>query len=55
VNAGKRPEATFVKYTPSAQMGDNSKKQDRVLKIVQRQADPMEVSPVSYLALFAEN
>ncbi|KAK3997550.1 SKIP/SNW domain-containing protein [Cladorrhinum sp. PSN332] len=38
---GKR-EATFVKYTPSSQMGDNSKKQERIMKIVERQRDPME-------------
>lgn len=38
---GKR-DATFVKYTPANQMGDNSKKQDRIMKIVERQRDPME-------------
>ncbi|KAK5116226.1 mRNA splicing protein [Meristemomyces frigidus] len=37
-----RPEPTFVRYTPADQMGDNSKKQDRIMKIVQRQQDPME-------------
>lgn len=37
-----RPEPTFVRYTPANQMGDNSKKQDRIMKIVQRQQDPME-------------
>lgn len=37
-----RPEPTFVRYTPANQMGDSSKKQDRIMKIVQRQADPME-------------
>jgi SNW domain-containing protein 1 len=35
-------EPTFVKYTPANQMGDNTKKQDRILKIVQRQQDPLE-------------
>ncbi|KAL2264289.1 hypothetical protein VTK26DRAFT_7894 [Humicola hyalothermophila] len=42
VNVGGKREATFVKYTPSAQMGDNSKKQERIMKIVERQRDPME-------------
>lgn len=39
---GKR-EAQFVRYTPaSGQMGTNTKKQDRIMKIVERQRDPME-------------
>lgn len=42
VTVGGRREPTFVKYTPSSQMGDNSKKQDRIMKIVERQRDPME-------------
>ncbi|KAL2135411.1 hypothetical protein VTI74DRAFT_8644 [Chaetomium olivicolor] len=42
VNVGGRRDPTFVKYTPSAQMGDNSKKQERIMKIVERQRDPME-------------
>ncbi|GJN75466.1 mRNA splicing protein [Purpureocillium lilacinum] len=42
VNVGNRKEATFVRYTPANQMGDNSKKQDRIMKIVERQRDPME-------------
>ena len=42
VNVGGRRDPTFVRYTPSAQMGDNSKKQDRIMKIVERQRDPME-------------
>ncbi|KAK5682975.1 mRNA splicing protein [Elasticomyces elasticus] len=42
VKGTSRPEPTFVRYTPANQMGDNSKKQDRILKIVQRQIDPME-------------
>lgn len=37
VNVGGKREPTFVKYTPSAQMGDNSKKQERIIKIVERQ------------------
>ncbi|KAK3359745.1 SKIP/SNW domain-containing protein [Lasiosphaeria hispida] len=42
VNIGGRRDPTFVRYTPSAQMGDNSKKQDRIMKIVERPRDPME-------------
>nr|POE72965.1 pre-mrna-processing protein 45 [Quercus suber] len=42
VKGTTRPEPTFVRYTPANQMGDNSKKQDRIMKIVQRQQDPME-------------
>ncbi|KAI4598943.1 mRNA splicing protein [Pestalotiopsis sp. 9143b] len=42
VNIGGKRDATFVKYTPANQMGDNSKKQDRIMKIVERQRDPME-------------
>jgi SNW domain-containing protein 1 len=42
VNAGTRADPTFVRYTPANQMGDNSKKQDRIMKIVERQRDPME-------------
>ncbi|KOS18790.1 Pre-mRNA-processing protein 45 [Escovopsis weberi] len=39
---GQRKEATFVRYTPANQMGDSSRKQDRIMKIVERQRDPME-------------
>lgn len=42
VNTGQRKDPTFVRYTPADQMGDNSKKQDRIMKIVERQKDPME-------------
>ena len=42
INVNTRRDPTFVRYTPSAQMGDNSKKQDRIMKIVERQRDPME-------------
>ena len=42
VKGTTRPEPTFVRYTPANQMGDNNKKQDRIMKIVQRQQDPME-------------
>lgn len=41
VNTSQR-QTTFVKYTPSSQFGDDSKKQDRIMKIVERQKDPME-------------
>ncbi len=42
VKGTSRLEPTFVRYTPANQMGDNSKQQDRIMKIVQRQQDPME-------------
>lgn len=42
VNTGQRKDPTFVRYTPANHMGDNSKKQDRIMKIVERQRDPME-------------
>lgn len=43
VKGGSRKEPTYVRYTPSNnQMGDNTKKQDRIMKIVERQQDPME-------------
>ncbi|KAL6878924.1 SKIP/SNW domain-containing protein [Trichoderma novae-zelandiae] len=42
LNIGQRKDPTFVRYTPANQMGDNSKKQDRIMKIVERQRDPME-------------
>ncbi|KAH8805931.1 SKIP/SNW domain-containing protein [Xylogone sp. PMI_703] len=42
VNVGNRKEPTFVRYTPANQMGDTSKKNDRIIKIVERQRDPME-------------
>lgn len=42
VNIGGKRDATFVRYTPANQMGDSSKKQDRIMKIVERQRDPME-------------
>lgn len=41
INTSQR-QTTFVKYTPASQFGDNSKKQDRIMKIVERQKDPME-------------
>ncbi|PYH87901.1 hypothetical protein BO71DRAFT_392609 [Aspergillus ellipticus CBS 707.79] len=42
VKAGRRAEPTFVRYTPANQMGDLTKKNDRIMKIVERQQDPME-------------
>ncbi|TVY50850.1 Pre-mRNA-processing protein 45 [Lachnellula cervina] len=42
VNSGNRKEPTFVRYTPANQMGDNTRKNDRIMKIVERQQDPME-------------
>ena len=38
----KRNEPTYVRYTPANQMGDNTHKNDRIMKIVERQVDPME-------------
>jgi len=37
-----RNEPTYVRYTPANQMGDVSRKNDRIMKIVERQHDPME-------------
>lgn len=42
VKGGNREEPTYVRYTPANQMGDTSKKNDRIFKIVKRQEDPME-------------
>ncbi len=42
VNVGNRKEPTFVRYTPANQMGDSTKKNDRIMKIVEKQQDPME-------------
>lgn len=42
VRSGKRNDPTFVRYTPANQMGDTSRKNDRIMKIVERQLDPME-------------
>ncbi|KAL1970753.1 hypothetical protein VTN77DRAFT_2587 [Rasamsonia byssochlamydoides] len=42
VKGGQRAEPTFVRYTPANQMGDTSRKNDRIIKIVERQQDPME-------------
>ena len=37
-----RNAPTYVRYTPANQMGDVSRKNDRIMKIVERQQDPME-------------
>ena len=37
-----RNDPTYVRYTPANQMGDVSRKNDRIMKIVERQQDPME-------------
>ncbi|KAK1144389.1 mRNA splicing protein [Aspergillus melleus] len=42
VKGGQRAEPTFVRYTPANQMGDTDRKNDRIMKIVDRQHDPME-------------
>ncbi|GFF25565.1 putative transcriptional regulator Cwf13/SkiP [Aspergillus lentulus] len=42
VRGGRRAEPTFVRYTPANQMGDTTRKNDRIMKIVERQQDPME-------------
>lgn len=42
VKGGQRAEPTFVRYTPANQMGDTSRKNDRIVKIMERQQDPME-------------
>jgi SNW domain-containing protein 1 len=42
VSVGSRKEPTYVRYTPANQMGDNTRKNDRIMKIVERQQDPME-------------
>ncbi|KAF3063879.1 Pre-mRNA-processing protein 45 [Daldinia childiae] len=49
VNVGARKDPTFVRYTPANQMGDNSKKQDRIMKIVERQKDPKDPAWTSHL------
>lgn len=42
VKGTTRKDPTYVRYTPADQMGDKGKKQDRIMKIVERQQDPME-------------
>jgi SNW domain-containing protein 1 len=42
VKGTNRAEPTYVRYTPANQMGDTTRKNDRIMKIVERQQDPME-------------
>ncbi|KAI9749385.1 MAG: mRNA splicing protein [Candelina submexicana] len=42
VKGTSRKDPTYVRYTPANQMGDNTRKNDRIMKIVERQQDPME-------------
>lgn len=42
VQGNTRNNPTYVRYTPANQMGDTARKNDRILKIVERQQDPME-------------
>ena len=42
VKGTSRKDPTYVRYTPANQMGDNRRKNDRIMKIVERQQDPME-------------
>ncbi|KAI9807084.1 MAG: mRNA splicing protein [Sarcosagium campestre] len=42
VKGQSRADPTYVRYTPANQMGDNTRKNDRIMKIVERQQDPME-------------
>lgn len=42
VKGGRRAEPTFVRYTPANQMGESERKNDRIMKIVERQQDPIE-------------
>jgi len=38
----QRKEPTYVRYTPSDHMGNSGKKNERIIKIVEKQVDPME-------------
>ncbi|KAI9822597.1 MAG: mRNA splicing protein [Pycnora praestabilis] len=42
VKGTTRSDPTYVRYTPANQMGDSTHKNDRIMKIVERQQDPME-------------
>ncbi|PWW79272.1 hypothetical protein C7212DRAFT_349230 [Tuber magnatum] len=42
VKGTNRKEAQYVRYTPSNQLGDTTKRSDKIIKIVERQQDPME-------------
>ena len=50
IAVGQRKEATFVRYTPANQ-STNTKGGDRIMKIMERQKDPMEVSTAVACAL----
>lgn len=43
-----RNDPTYVRYTPANQMGDVTRKNDRIMKIVERQQDPMEPPKFKY-------
>lgn len=42
VKGATRAEPTYVRYTPANHMGNSVRKNDRIIKIVERQQDPME-------------
>ncbi|KAI5799151.1 SKIP/SNW domain-containing protein [Peziza echinospora] len=42
IKGTNRKEPTYVRYTPSDHMGNAGKKNERIIKIVERQEDPME-------------
>lgn len=42
IKGTNRKEAQYVRYTPSNQVGDTTKRSDKIIKIVERQQDPME-------------
>lgn len=42
VKRAARSDPTYVRYTPAKQMGSEAPKNDRIMKIVERQQDPME-------------
>lgn len=42
VKRAARNDPTYVRYTPAKQMGSDDRKNDRIMKIVERQQDPME-------------
>lgn len=48
VKGANREDPTYVRYTPANQMGDTSKKNDRIFKIVKKQEDPMEPPKFKY-------
>lgn len=42
IKGTNRKEPTYVRYTPSDHMGNSGKTNERIIKIVERQEDPME-------------